>query len=159
MAPPFKKRPYRRRRNEFFDRLGDGMRAELARFGPQAGMPELVERWPGAVGASIARHAWPARIARDGTVHVNTSDSVWAFELGHRAAEICERLGIEKLRFAPGPLPEPSLETRAEAIQPTAEDEETARELASGIDEKTLRETVQKAISFALARERSSPPV
>ena len=54
----------------------------LARFGPQAGMAELVERWPEAVGPAIARNAWPARIATDGTVHVNTADSVWAFELG-----------------------------------------------------------------------------
>ena len=35
-------------------------------------MPELLERWPAAVGPAIARNAWPARIAKDGTVHVNT---------------------------------------------------------------------------------------
>ena len=46
------------------------VRSELSRFGPQAGMAELVERWTGVVGESIARNAWPARIARDGTVHV-----------------------------------------------------------------------------------------
>jgi len=121
-------------------------------------MPELLDRWPDAVGEAIARHAWPARIARDGTVHVNTSDSVWAFELGHRAKEIGERLGVDKLRFAPGPLPEPPPERRAEGVQPTAEDVEKARALAAEIDEETLRETVQKAISFALARMRSDTP-
>ena len=73
-------------------------------------MADLVERWPQAVGEAIARNAWPARIARDGTVHVNTADSVWAFELGHRAAEIAEKLGVPKVRFAPGPLPEPDVE-------------------------------------------------
>ena len=73
-------------------------------------MAEFVERWPPSVGETIARNAWPARIARDGTVHVNTADSVWAFELGQRAREIAERLGVPKLRFAPGPLPEPSEE-------------------------------------------------
>jgi hypothetical protein len=164
MAPPFKRQPFKRRRNEFFERLGDGVRAELARFGPQSGMPELVDLWPEAVGEAIARHAWPARIARDGTVHVNTSDSVWAFELGHRAKEISERLtslniGVDKLRFAPGPLPERPAERRDDAIQPTAEDVEKARALAAGIEEETLRETVQKAISFALARGRSDPPI
>ena len=82
------------------------MRAELSRFGPQAGMAELLERWPAAVGAAIARQAWPARIARDGTLHVNTTDSVWAFELGQRAGEIAARLGFRAVRFAPGPLPE-----------------------------------------------------
>ena len=58
-------------------------------------MAELVERWPGAVGSQIARFAWPARIARDGTIHVATSDSVWAFELGQRAEEIGGRLLID----------------------------------------------------------------
>ena len=121
-------------------------------------MPELLDRWTDAVGEAIARHAWPARIARDGTVHVNTSDSVWAFELGHRAAEIGERLGVDKLRFAPGPLPEAPPERRAKGVLPTAEDVETARSLAAEIDEETLRETVQKAISFTLARGRSDTP-
>ena len=92
------------------DPLGRQIRSELSRFGPQAGMAELVERWPAIVGEAIARNAWPARIARDGTVHVNTADSVWAFELGHRAAEIAARLGVPKVRFAPGPLPEPDVE-------------------------------------------------
>ena len=62
-------------------------------------MAELLERWPGAVGPQIARFAWPARIARDGTVHVATSDSVWAFELGQRAEEIG---GTFSLRAVPG---------------------------------------------------------
>ena len=57
-------------------------------------MAELVERWPDAVGEAIARNAWPARIARDGTVHVNTADSVWAFELGQKASEIAGSLGL-----------------------------------------------------------------
>ena len=52
-------------------------RSELSRFGPQAGIAELVERWPAAVGDAIARQAWPARIARDGTLHANTTASVW----------------------------------------------------------------------------------
>ena len=68
-------------------------------------MPELLERWPAAVGEAIARNAWPARIAKDGTVHVNTADSVWAFELGQQAREIAERLGVPRLRFAPGTAP------------------------------------------------------
>src|SRR3954465_4636063 len=75
------------------DPLGSEIRAELRRFGPQAGMAELVERWPAVVGDAIARNAWPARISRDGTVQVHTADSVWAFELGQRAAEMAERLG------------------------------------------------------------------
>ncbi len=87
------------------DPLGSEIRSELARFGPQAGMAELLERWPAAVGAAIAQNAWPARISKDGTVHIATNDSVWAFELGQRAGEIAAALSVPKVRFAPGPLP------------------------------------------------------
>jgi hypothetical protein len=120
-------------------------------------MAELVERWPAAVGPAIARNAWPAHIARDGTVHVNTADSVWAFELGHRSAEIAGRLGIERLRFAPGPLPEPSEEPSEFHVSPTPEEEAEGRRLAAGITDQKLRESVQKAASFSLARERLDP--
>ena len=117
-------------------------------------MPELLERWPAAVGAAIARNAWPARIARDGTVHVSTADSIWAFELGQRSREIAERLGVTKLRFAPGPLPEPDDDRAAEPLQPTEEEEARAREVAAAIEDENLRESVQKAVRFSLARER-----
>jgi hypothetical protein len=141
------------------DRLGDELRNELARFGPQAGMPELLERWPAAVGEAIARRACPARIAKDGTVHVHTADSIWAFELGQQAREIAARLGVPGLRFAPGPLPEPDDEAAPPALEPTAEDEERARALATGISDETLRESVQKAVRLSLARERRDRPV
>ncbi|HVC86374.1 MAG TPA: DciA family protein [Gaiellaceae bacterium] len=141
------------------DRLGSRIRSELSRFGPQAGLADLVERWPAAVGDGIARNAWPARIARDGTVHVATADSVWSFELGQRAAEIAEKLGVPKVRFAPGPLPEPDPELSANPIDVTPEDAERARAIASLIDDETLRESVQKAVSFGLARGRGTRPI
>ena len=122
-------------------------------------MPELLDRWPAAVGAPIARNAWPARIAKDGTVHVNTADSVWAFELGQRAREIAERLGVPRLRFAPGPLPEASEERAEAALEPTPEEEERARALATRIGDENLRESVQKAVRLSLARERRDRPV
>jgi predicted nucleic acid-binding Zn ribbon protein len=117
-------------------------------------MAELLERWPAAVGDQIARFAWPARIGRDGTVHVHTADSVWAFELGRRAAEIAGRLGVEKLRFAPGPVPsqEPAEAVRA-AVRPRPEDEARAAEIAAAITDENLRETVQKAVAFGLASD------
>jgi len=122
-------------------------------------MAELVERWPAIVGEGIARNAWPARIARDGTVHVNTADSVWSFELGHRAAEIAEKLGVPKVRFAPGPLPEPDVEAVENPVEVTPEDDERARAIASMIDDENLRESVQKAVSLSLARGRSDRPI
>jgi hypothetical protein len=141
------------------DPLGREIRDELSRFGPQAGMAELVERWPGAVGAGIARNAWPARIAKDGTVHVNTADSIWAFELGQRAVEMAESLGVPRIRFAPGPLPEPENEVVARPVQVSARDEELASAIASTIDDENLRESVQKAVSLSLARERADPAI
>jgi predicted nucleic acid-binding Zn ribbon protein len=117
-------------------------------------MAELLERWPAAVGDQIARFAWPARIGRDGTVHVHTADSVWAFELGRRAAEIAGRLGVEKLRFAPGPVPsqEPEEPVRG-AVRPRPEDEARAAAIAASITDENLRETVQKAVAFGLASD------
>ena len=142
------------------DPLGPDIKSELARYGPQAGMAELVERWPAAVGESIARNAWPARIARDGTVHINTADSVWAFELGHKAAEIAAKLGVEKLRFAAGPLPEADEEAPVSSpVEISPEDEERARAIASSITDEKLRESVQKAVSLSLARGREDTPI
>ena len=113
----------------------------------------MVARWPETVGAAIARNAWPARIARDGTLHVSTSDSVWAFELGHNAADIAARLGVPGIRFAPGPIPSAEAEQVAPApLRPTAELEREAAALAAPIDDEELRRTVQKAALFGLAR-------
>jgi hypothetical protein len=122
-------------------------------------MPELLEQWPGAVGDAIARNAWPARIAKDGTVHVNTADSIWAFELGQRAREIAERLGVPRLRFAPGPLPQADDDPAPAPLEPTPEEEERARALASAVGDENLRESVQKAVRLSLARERRDRPV
>jgi len=141
------------------DLLGDAVRSTLSRFGPQAGMAEVVERWPAAVGRAIAQNAWPARIARDGTVHVNTADSIWSFELGHRSAEIAAALGVSAVRFAPGALPEADPEPRESPLEVVPEDVERARAIASSITDEALRESVQKAVSFGLARGRSDPPI
>jgi hypothetical protein len=122
-------------------------------------MPELLEQWPGAVGDAIARNAWPARIAKDGTVHVNTADSIWAFELGQRAREIAERLGVPRLRFAPGPLPQADDDPAPAPLEPTPEEEERARSLPGAVGDENLRESVQKAVRLSLARERRDRPV
>jgi hypothetical protein len=92
-------------------------------------------------------------------VHVNTADSVWAFELGHRAQEIAAKLQVESVRFAPGPLPEPDEEAVENPVEVTPQDAERARAIASGIGDEKLRESVQKAVSFSLARGRSGRPI
>src|SRR3954468_5317803 len=97
-------------------------------------MADLLDRWPGAVGEAIARFAWPARIGRDGTVHVHTADSTWAFELAHRAPEIAGRLDADRLGCAPGPLPAPAGEGETRRrLEPEPEHEARASELAAGI--------------------------
>ena len=145
------------------DRLGDELRGELARFGPQGGIGDTVAAWPSAVGDEIARHAWPARFTRDGTLLVNTRDAVWGFELTQRAAEISERLPTKpKLKFAPGPLPEPppdraaaAAETRPEA---TVEQARAAAEWASAIEDDELRDLVARAARASLARAAAERP-
>jgi hypothetical protein len=143
--------------------LGDDIRRELGRFGPQGAIGETVAAWPAAVGAEIARSAWPARFQRDGTLVVHTRDSVWAFELTQRAAEIHERLrGVSALKFVPGPLPEPSAEevaTPATAPAVASPDERRrAREIAAGIADEDLRKIVTKAVEMSLANAANDRP-
>ena len=140
--------------------LGDEVRRELGRFGPQTGMADLVAAWPEAVGEAIAQNAWPARLARDGTLHVHTADSIWAFELGQRAKEIAARAGVAAVRFAPGPLPEPVAEASArprEVAKPAPEHVEQAARLTAGIEDEELRMTVARAAAASLARTADDP--
>lgn len=112
------------------------------------------------VGPAIARNAWPSRVARDGTLHVNTSDSVWAFELTQQAPEIAARLQVETVRFSPGPLagssepPAPIL-----VSEPSPEQVADARALAVGIEDEKLRESLERAASLSLARGPSGRPL
>jgi len=144
------------------DRLGDDVRTELSRFGPQAEIGRIAEAWPAAVGERIARNAWPARIARDGTLHVHTSSSTWAFELEQLAADIRGRLGAlapPKVRFAPGPLPGPETSREEQAPRdlprPSPEDRGAAAELAAEIEDEKLRKLVARAAAASLANARS----
>lgn len=146
------------------ERLDREVRRELGRFGPTDGdMVAIVRAWPAAVGPENARRAWPARLARDGTLHVNATDSVWAFQLGMLAGEIIERLRAElgegtppALRFAPGPVPEPERgdgpDAAADAPRPTPEQRAEAAGIAAAIEDEELRELVARAAAASLAR-------
>jgi hypothetical protein len=142
------------------DLVGGQVARELGRFGPASGMAPVVEAWPTAVGPEIARNAWPARLARDGTLHVHTQDSIWAFELTTRAEEIRARLGNaapRRMSFAPGPLPEPPVELSEEVRErppaPTAEHVAKAESLTRVIRDEELRKVVAKAAAASLSRE------
>ncbi len=149
------------------DPLGLSVRRELDRLGAGsaagASLAELVGAWPAAVGAEVARNAWPARLGRDGTLTVHTSSSAWAFELGQLEATVRERLGRrapKRLRFVVGPLPEP-----AEAVKrteqltrtPAPADWELGAEIAREIEDPRLRELVARAAATAAAADRFRP--
>jgi hypothetical protein len=123
-------------------------------------MSETLEAWPAAVGVDIARNAWPARFQRDGTLIVHARDAIWAFELGHRAADITSRLpGTPPLKFVPGPLPEPGAEPAGDAPPSppaaTLEEQRQAAEWAASIEDEELREAVARAAAASLASRQT----
>jgi hypothetical protein len=146
------------------ERLGD----DAGRLLAAAGAPRVDELagvvgvWPAAVGETVARNAWPQRIARDGTLHVATSSATWAFELGRLGDEVLSRLraslGEEtpaSLRFAPGPVPEPSApasDSPVERPRPGLEERRAAAAAASQIEDPDLRGLVARAAAASLAR-------
>jgi hypothetical protein len=143
------------------DPVGDQIRVELTRVGADSSAGDAVTAWPSAVGADVARHAWPARTQADGTLVVHVRDAIWGFELTQRASEISERLpGRPRLRFTPGPLPE----TAAEPQQPppleaSPEQTQEAAAMVAGIADPNLREAVAQTIKVALARTAGDRPV
>jgi len=142
--------------------VGDQIRAELSRVGADSGAAgDAVTAWPAAVGEEIARNAWPARRQPDGTLIVHVRDAIWGFELTQRAPEISARLpGGPRLRFTPGPLPETTPEPPAPSlVEASPEQVREADELAAGIADTNLRESVAKAIKAALARAPNDRPI
>jgi hypothetical protein len=118
------------------------------------------------VGAEIARNAWPARLARDGTLHVATSSSTWAFELTQLEDDVRSRLatklgsGVPKrLRFAPGPLPAPAAEPSGPAqrkrLVASARARLQAASLTAEIEDVELRKAVARAAAASLERAAS----
>jgi hypothetical protein len=125
-------------------------------------MGEIVAAWPVAVGPAIASNAWPARVARDGILHVAAASSAWAFELTQLSSSVLanlqEHLGgasPNAIRFAVGPLPE--LEVEAETSvertvpKPTGRERAEAERMAAEIEDEELRKAVARAAAASLA--------
>jgi hypothetical protein len=147
------------------ERLDGSVRRALRGAGvPDAGALAAVTRaWPEAVGAAIARAAWPQRIARDGTLHVTTVSSTWAFELGRMEDDVRAKLRSligdatpPALRFAPGPVPSPAADERAvpAPLIPTPPEQAEAASLSAAIEDPELRDAVRRAVAASLAATR-----
>jgi hypothetical protein len=123
------------------ERLDGTLRRALRGAGvPDAGVLAAVTRaWPAAVGSAIARAAWPQRVARDGTLHVTTVSSTWAFELGRMEEEIRAKLHARRDATPPAlrsPGPVPLRERRPPPTPPADGGGRRAASLTSAIDPK-----------------------
>ena len=148
--------------------IGADVSRELGRFGPAAGMADVVAAWPEAVGEQIARNAWPARISRDGTLHVATSSSAWAFELTQLESEIRKRIGDAvgdtspvRLRFAVGRIPETGSDPASKEKRTVPKVSEAlsaeGERIAASIEDPALREVVARAAAASLASALAAP--
>jgi len=152
------------------EKIGKSVEHVLSRSGGGTGLAlaEITAAWPEAVGTAVSREAWPLRVARDGTLHVATSSSTWAFELDRLSPEIEERLRTlmgpaapGMLRFRVGPVPEhggpsdgePGVAEVESLVTPEVDSEAAA--VASEIEDPELRELVARAARASLARARS----
>lgn len=149
------------------ERIAGEVERQSGRFGIQRALAGVVAAWPRVVGDAIARNAWPARLSRDGTLHVHTSSSSWAFELQQLEPAIRERLvaslGVEvprRLRFAVGRLPEPAAAEEGSVPPPSrgpsAEALRAARDLVAGVSDAELAERIARAAALSLSAAGSS---
>ncbi len=155
----------RNREGGVMERLGDEIRGSLRSAGvPDAGLlADVTRAWPEAVGQVIAAAAWPSRIGRDETLHVNTTSSVWAFELTRLEEEIRDRLtaalpGVtppSRMRFSVGPVPAPPGPEGATAPSPAPRPGpgplREAELLAASVEDERLGELVRRAAAASLS--------
>ncbi len=152
------------------ERIGKSVEKVLSRTGggTALALAEITAAWPKAVGEAVAREAWPLRVARDGTLHVATTSSTWAFELDRLSPEIEEQLRAlvgpstpKKLRFRIGPVPEPggdlrdTAEASAEPVRPTPDADAAAASLTSEVEDPELRALIARAARASLSRTSS----
>jgi hypothetical protein len=131
---------------------------------PSSGAEQLLpvlRVWPAAVGETIAREAWPARMAPDGTLVVHVTSSLWASELQLMAGAVGEKLAAAlgrpapPLRFRVGPVPQPAASPPPGPVSAVAT--RAAAELARQVEDPALREAVQAALERTLVRSDEPP--
>ena len=149
------------------EKIGKSVERVLARSGggTALALTEITAVWPEAVGEAVAREAWPLRVARDGTLHVATTSSTWAFELDRLSPEIEEQLrallglcdaGEAALPGRPGARARSS-DARSLRNRPSCPREVTAEaaSLTAEIEDPELRELVARAARASLSRASS----
>ena len=128
--------------------------------GAEALLP-ILRVWPDAVGAPVAREAWPARMAQDGTLVVHVTSSLWASELALLADLLREKLAVAlaapapPLRFRVGPVPHPTTQPIVAPPPPAAI--EAAERLSEQVADGPLRDAVRAALERALVRSGDLP--
>jgi hypothetical protein len=121
----------------------------------------ILRAWPDAVGAPVAREAWPARMAQDGTLVVHVTSSLWASELALLSDLLREKLALAlagpapQLRFRVGPVPQPA--AQAVVAPPPRAAVEAAGHLAAQVEDGPLRDQIQAALERALVRSADLP--
>jgi hypothetical protein len=135
----------------------------------EAQLMSLTAWWVGNLPVRIAQNARPVRMARGGTLIVNTTTSTWAAELSFETERwlgklklAFPKLGIKALRIQAGPLPDVPLPRPIDADDPIPAlrplpqvPESLARELTHLRDDD-LREAVEVAIKANLGRRIQS---
>ena len=143
-------------------RLIDGSRRARRASARRPGLADVVARWPERSAPAIARNAWPARIARDGTLHVSTADSVWAFELGHQRGRD-RRAARRRRASASRPARCREQESRgrrrrAARRRPPSRSARPPRARGRDRATKSCAKLCKKRSLFSLARARCEPP-
>ena len=142
-------------------RVADLLGAMLPPSSGAESLLPILRVWPDAVGAPVAREAWPARMSQDGTLIVHVTSSLWASEL-----QMLERVMREKLatalaapapplKFRLGPVPQ----SPAEVVvpPPPRATVEAAERLAAQVEDGPLRDAVEAALKRALVRSGDLP--
>jgi len=142
-------------------RVGDLLGAMLPPSSGAESLLPILRVWPDAVGAPVAREAWPARMAQDGTLVVHVTSSLWASELQMLSELLREKLAAAlagpapQLRFRVGPVPHPA----AQPVPPPPPRAavEAAERLSAQVADGPLRTAIQAALERALVRSGDLP--
>ena len=142
-------------------RVGDLLGAMLPPSSGAESLLPILRAWPDAVGAPVAREAWPARMTTDGTLVVHVTSSLWASELTMLAELLREKLAealagpAPQLRFRVGPVPHAAAESVVPP--PPRAAVEAAEHLAAQVADGPLRDAIRAALERALVRSGDLP--